>query len=250
MKPIVIIAIAVVCSVVAMFGVLVGYEMYQAYQIEKGLAFGVDVQKENEWYLRQIVECIPNKSACFTQIKSDFRSDFNTIVKKHGFDPRDPDIMSYGNMATNYLQIEYDYQNEIYDIQYSDYNSYSADNLVFAWEQAYERAVAQTQIEVGERDQKSESVLFLENEEALTQCSGSENLIFCLSKYNSGIGVQETLSSSNYKTVKPKCPSTEHVLVEYDYNNKYRHFADKNGNGMYCEYIPKNGGQSVFFDDV
>ena len=77
MKPIVIIAIAVVCSVVAMFGVLVGYEMYQAYQLEKGLAFGVDVSELYENNLLQITHCIPNDKQCYDQTVQNFDNDFN-----------------------------------------------------------------------------------------------------------------------------------------------------------------------------
>ena len=70
MKPVVIIALAVVCSVIGVFGLLVGIEMYEAYQYEKSVKFALSVGESFENYQNEIIKCIPNDHTCFYHISN------------------------------------------------------------------------------------------------------------------------------------------------------------------------------------
>ena len=224
MKPVIIIAIAVVCSVVAMMGVLIGYEMYQAYQLEKALAFGVDVEQKYQIHVNDIGGCVPHNVDCYKKIIKSFDYDFNTLSQKYGLNSNDSNMREYLQMTHNFFKIEYDYQNEIYAInqEYYDTNSYydsyySNENpLVNYWDNAYREAVAQTQIEVGGKAQNSESILSSNSGEALSACSDAENLILCLSKYNSDVGHYSPKSKEpSYQYSAPKQSKVEEPSHPY-----------------------------------
>lgn len=148
MKPVIIITIAVVCSVVAVFVVLIGYDMYKSYQIQRGLVYGVDVEKRYQYHLNNISDCVPNNKNCFNNIIGRFDDDFDKISYEYGFNINEPQVEEYRQMAHNFFKIEYEYQNEIYSIN-SDYygSSYvsGTDELAKQWQNAYISAVNQIQ---------------------------------------------------------------------------------------------------------
>lgn len=59
----------------------------------------------------------------------------------------------------------------------------------------------------------------------------------------------KTIKASAQEETGLKCPSSEHQLVQYEMNATYRHFADKNANGIYCQYYSVSNDQTIYFDD-
>jgi len=238
MKPIVIIAIAVVCSIVAVLGVSVGWEMYQVHQYEKGVALGLDVEQKYQTYINKIEKCIPDNVICYNNLMIQFNNEFDRLAKKHGFSPSEPSIQEYNQMIVNFFKIEYDYQNNIYDInqEYSNsyYDSYYYDEnpLVSYWSNAYRMAVAQTQMEVAETIENKNDNNSFRTDKEIPDCPEGISVMECMSKYSPGT-----------------CPSKEHHLIGYEISSTYRHFADKDGNGYYCEYYNESNDKMLYFDD-
>lgn len=143
LTPVKIIGIAVICSVSSVFGVLLGWELYQNYETERGLAFGIDVEKVHQDHIRDIENCVPNNVQCYNSVVSSFNSYFDGLSNKHGFDVNESNVKKYRQLALNFLKIEYDYQNEIYNInqEYSNYEPYShspqLDSIAQEWQQRY-----------------------------------------------------------------------------------------------------------------
>lgn len=145
-KPVTIVVISVVCSVVAVLGALIGIEAYDQMLYEKGLAFGYEIERINTQYQNKIANtCIPDNSYCYTNVRNSFSRDFNTIAENMGFDYTTPEMQEYKQYAINLLQIEYDYQNQLYDLN-SSFDSYYYDDfdreyqdLASYWDNLYSR---------------------------------------------------------------------------------------------------------------
>ena len=166
MKPVVIIVIAVVCSVIGVFGLLVGIEMYEAYQYEKSVKFAISVGESFENYQNDIIRCIPNDQICFNQISNRYDRSVEILSEDQGINLKEPAIEEIVNAGRNFLQIEYDYLNEVYEIeqdfryqQYQNEAYYGSgnveqDRLVSAWQQSYRESLNNMRIEMAGREEK------------------------------------------------------------------------------------------------
>ena len=165
MKPVVIIGLAVVCSVIGVFGLLVGIEMYEMYQFEKSAKFASSVGESYENYQNEIIECIPNDYTCFYHISNRFDRSVEILSEEQGINLKEPEIQEIVNAGRNLLQIQYDYLNEVYQIeqdfryqQYQDEAYYGSgnveqDRLVFGWQQAYRESLNNMRIEMAGREE-------------------------------------------------------------------------------------------------
>ena len=236
MKPIVIIAIAVVCSVVAMFGVLVGYEMYQAYQLEKGLAFGVDVSELYENNLLQITHCIPNDKQCYDQTVQNFDNDFNILADKNGINLDNNAYTEYRAVVHSLLDNEYEYQNQVYQIELESIyltselygtGSPQLDRIVNSWQIAYQNAIRQT-------SENKENIFQDSNmQDEMDSCPEGLSWVDCL-----GFVRQTETSSKMPAKSRPYCIDPDYTLDKYTISDSNYHESDKNQNGLYCVSPP------------
>jgi len=60
---------------------------------------------------------------------------------------------------------------------------------------------------------------------------------------------QEETQLKSFMNIKPRCTSSQYQLIQYEMNATYRHFADKNANGVYCQYYSASNDQMLYFDD-
>ena len=151
MKPVVIIAISVVCSLISVFGALIGYEMYLLNQMENATSFGVEVANIYEQYIPKISNCIPNDYSCFTNTLNQFENQVERLADNYNIDYDSESFQEYHQYAKKLLEIEYDYQNQLYQIQLDDLyfdselygtGSPELDNIVNSWQLAYQNAIS------------------------------------------------------------------------------------------------------------
>ncbi len=158
MKPVVIIGLAVVCSVIGVFGLLTGIEMYEAYQYEKSLKFGLEVDNSYQKYHDEVKKCIPNDHTCFYHISNRFDRSVEILSENYGIDPNGARSQELSNLGKNFLQIEYDYLNELYKINKEmsynyGYGNSAQSDLAKYWERQYEISIANMQIEMAREKQ-------------------------------------------------------------------------------------------------
>ena len=84
MKPVVIIGLAVVCSVIGVFGLLVGIEMYEMYQFEKSAKFGLAVESSYQKYHNEVKNCIPNDYSCLQLLSTQFNNAVGRLSQEYG----------------------------------------------------------------------------------------------------------------------------------------------------------------------
>jgi len=185
MKPVVIIGLAVVCSVIGVLGLLTGIEMYEAYQYEKSLKFGLVVENSYQKFHNEVKNCIPNDYSCLQLLKTQFNNDVGKLSQNYGIDPNGARSQEVANLGKNLLQIEYDYLNELYkinrDMSYNyGYGTSTQSDLVNHWERQYERSIANMQIEMGRQkqnqiDENSLDYQFMKEFEELTKQKQEED---------------------------------------------------------------------------
>ena len=191
MKPVVIIGLAVVCSVIGVFGLLVGIEMYEMYQFEKSAKFGLAVESSYQKYHNEVKNCIPNDYSCLQLLSTQFNNAVGRLSQEYGIDPNGAKSQELANLGKNFLQIEYDYQNGLYQIeqdfryqQYQDEVYYGSgnveqDRLVFGWQQAYRESLNNMRIEMAGReetvDEDSLDYQFIKQFEELTKQKQEED---------------------------------------------------------------------------
>ena len=185
MKPVVIIGLAVVCSVIGVFGLLVGIEMYEMYQFEKSAKFGLAVESSYQKYHNEVKNCIPNDYSCLQLLSTQFNNAVGRLSQEYGIDPNGAKSQELANLGKNFLQIEYDYQNELYkinrDMSYNyGYGTSTQSDLVKHWERQYERSIANMQIEMGKQkqnqiDENSLDYQFIKQFEELTKQKQEED---------------------------------------------------------------------------
>lgn len=191
MKPVVIIGLAVVCSVIGVFGLLVGIEMYEMYQFEKSAKFGLAVESSYQKYHNEVKNCIPNDYSCLQLLSTQFNNAVGRLSQEYGIDPNGAKSQELANLGKNFLQIEYDYQNGLYQIeqdfryqQYQDEAYYGSgnveqDRLVFGWQQAYRESLNNMRIEMAGReetvDEDSLDYQFIKQFEELTKQKQEED---------------------------------------------------------------------------
>ena len=121
MKPVVIITISVVCSVVAVFGILLGYDAYlqKAAQDRVVMAqqFDRDVTLLTQSYHEPAKKCFIQHDDCMVKLKEDYKVSLGLLMDEYGYKNKEAQYQ----YRVNIIESEYDKAlGEYVDLKYGD----------------------------------------------------------------------------------------------------------------------------------
>ena len=126
-KPVSIIVIAVVCSVIAVFAVLGGIELYKEHEIEKYSQFMIKANSLESSYKDDVNRCVNSNlwayDKCIDGVLGNFKVDFKKLVLDFGYEDRFQRLYDIWTptlvLAANLKRI---------DIEYSGYSFYRVES--------------------------------------------------------------------------------------------------------------------------
>ena len=151
MKTVFVVVISVVCSLVAVFGALIGYELYLMGEAERIAEWGAFSGKLYEKTLLKVQNCIPRDKGCFNYLIQIYDYELLEGAEKYKINTNTAEFQELEDTAHYLLKVEYDYLNEVYNIN-SQFDSYyygsQADRLVNHWQRVYQNELANMRLDM------------------------------------------------------------------------------------------------------